>query len=321
MMSILRRLGSGVITVILVVLLAFLLLEAIPGDPLGMGDDPTLSLEDRAHLEEIYGLDQPLMQRFTGFVSHALRGDLGISLRYHRPVSRVLLEALWPTMLLGLSAILVAFLVGVSMGTAAALRPGSAAAFFVHRVLPALDALPPFWLGLVAIWVFSWKLGVLPASHMHSANLVGLHPLDLLLHLLLPCLVVGLPGAAPIARHHATSLLSTLHSAPIRMARGLGVDETRLTLRATRAALHPIITLLGLALPITVGGVVVVEVVFSWPGIGRLQQEALLARDLPLVLGGLLLIATAVVLGTIIADLLSAAVDPRWRTSSGMSRR
>ncbi len=320
MSRLLGRVCSGLVTIFIVVTLAFMLLETLPGDPLGLMSDPSLSLADRQRLEAVYGLDQPPLERYKSFLSHALRGDLGVSLRYHKPVSRVLARALGPTLLLGASAIVIAFTLGLALGTAAGLRRGGTAAFFVDRVLPALDALPPFWLGLIAIWLFAYKFGLLPASHMHDANLASSGLWDLLEHLLLPALVIGLPGAAPVARHHAAALSRTWRSEAIRSARALGVPEKRLVLRAARAALHPILVLFGLALPTTVGGVVVVEVVFSWPGIGRLQQQALLSRDLPLVLGGLLLAASAIVTGTLIADLLSALVDPRWRRTTGNFR-
>ncbi len=319
MQRILASLASGLVTVFLIVTLAFVLLASLPGDKLPINDDMPLTHEERARLERIYGLDRPLHVRYWAFVSHALRGDLGISLRHHRPVTRVLADALVPTFVLSGSALVVAFAFGLAIGTRAALRPRGPAAFAVSRLLPVLDALPPFWIGLLAILFLSWKLGWFPAGHMRSPGATEFDLLDILHHLILPGLVIGLPGAAPVARHHAAALAEVWHSPAILAARALGVGERRLLARALRESLHPAIALLGLALPTLIGGVVVVEVVFAWPGLGRVHQAALLSRDIPLVLGGLLAIGVMVVLGSFLADLLSAAIDPRWRRS-GESR-
>jgi len=315
---VLRRLGAGMVTILIVVGLVFALLEAAPGSAVGPGDDPSITAADRARLEAALGLDRPAPERFARYLGGLLRGDLGISLSRSRPVAEVLGEALPPTLLLSGCALVVAFALGIGLGTRAAARPRGAAEWMVRFGLPALDAAPPFWLGLVAILVFAWKLGWLPASHMRSPDGAGpAAPLDLLAHLALPVAVLALPGAAAVARHQWDAMRRALDAPAAHTARALGVPERRVVWhQAFRAALQPALVLLGLGLPALVGGAAVVEVVFSWPGLGALSQRALLARDAPLALGALLLYAALVVAGGAAAELLSLWADPRLREES-----
>lgn len=304
-----RRLLRGSWTVLLVLAGCFLLLEALPGDATGFVDDPSLSLQDRQRMAAVYGLDRPPAERLAGFFLHAVKGDLGVSISRHEPVARVIARALGPTLLLTLSALTIAFALGLTAGTRAVLRPRGVAAAITHRLLPLLDALPPFWLGLLGIWLLAGWLDWLPASHMHSAAGGGV--VDLLRHLLLPSLVIGVPSAASVARHHASALERVWRGPATRSARAFGVTERRLLARALREAIQPALALAGLALPVLFGGAVVVEVVFSWPGLGRVQQQALLSGDVPLVLGGVLLVAVAVVLGGVLTDVAGSLADPR----------
>jgi ABC-type dipeptide/oligopeptide/nickel transport system permease component len=307
-----RRLVSGTATLLVILALAFALVHAGPGGAGAFFDDPELSPAARARLREAFGLDRPLAVQFALYVKQALQGDLGISLQYNRPVTSVLGAAIAPSLALMGSAIVVAFALGLALGTRAAVRPGGFSDRATRFFLPTLDAMPPFWLGLLAIWLFAWKLGWLPASSWSSPDGGGL--LDHVRHLVLPALVIAIPGAAPVARHHATALRRELAAPHTRCARAMGLPAWRvILLRAGRLALHPTIALLGLALPALAGGAAVVEVVFSWPGLGRLQQTALLARDLPLALGGLLATGVLVIVGGVISDSLSAWIDPRWR--------
>jgi peptide/nickel transport system permease protein len=311
----LRRLGAGLGTILVVVALVFALLEAAPGSAVGPGDDPSLSAADRARLEAALGLDRPAPERFAHYVGGLLRGDLGISISRSRPVAELLAEALPATLLLSGCALAIAFALGIVLGTRAAARPRGLAEWMVRFGLPALDAVPPFWLGLVTMLVFAWKLGWLPASHMRSPAGAGpAPPLDLLAHLTLPVAVLALPAAAAVARHQWDAMRRALASPAAHTARALGIPERRLVWhQAFRAALQPALVLLGLGLPALVGGAAVVEVVFSWPGLGALSQRALLARDAPLALGALLLYAGLVVAGGAAAELLALWADPRLR--------
>jgi peptide/nickel transport system permease protein len=311
----LRRAGGWLVTLLLVLVLVFALLEAAPGSAVGPGDDPSVSAADRARLESALGLDRPAPERFARYLGGLLQGDLGISFSRSRPVAAVLREALGPTLLLSGTALAAAFALGIALGTRAAARPRGLAAWAVRFGLPALDAAPPFWLGLVAILLFSWKLGWLPASHVRSPAGSGpAAPLDLLAHLALPVAVLALPAAAAVARHQWDAMRRALASPAATTARALGVPERRMIWhQAFRAALQPALVLLGLGLPALAGGAAVVEVVFSWPGLGSLTQRALLARDAPLALGSLLLYALLVLAGGALAELLARRADPRLR--------
>ncbi|MCU0230251.1 MAG: ABC transporter permease [Acidobacteria bacterium] len=313
-----RRLGAGMVTVLLVAAFVFALLEAAPGSAIGPGDDPTLSATDRARLEAALGLDRPAPERFLRYFGGLLRGDLGVSTSRSRPVAALLAEALPPTILLSGTALLLAFALGIALGTRAAARPRGTAEWAVRLGLPALDAAPPFWLGLVAILVFAWKLDWLPASHMRSPAGTGPStPLDLLAHLALPVAVLAIPSAAAVARHQWDAMRRALAAPPAATARAMGVPERRVVWhQAFRCALQPALVLLGLGLPALVGGAAVVEVVFSWPGLGSLSQRALLARDVPLALGALLLYAGLVLAGGALAELLALWADPRLREES-----
>ncbi|GAB4375295.1 MAG: ABC transporter permease [Acidobacteriota bacterium] len=318
------RAVHAVATLLLVVTLAFVVLEMLPGDPAGIAEDPSLGPAEQARLRAALGLDQPPARRYTTFLAHALQGDLGVSISRHRPVHDVLAAALGPTVQLAGSALVLSVLLGWLIGTRAASRPGGLAERAVRTVLPAVDAVPPFWLGLVAILLFAWRLGWLPAGHLASptppetwtALLV-----DRLRHLVLPVCVLAIPGTAPVARHQWSAMRRELRRPWVRAALANGVARGRVVwLRGTRAALLPLIALVGLGLPALVGGAVVVEVVFAWPGLGRVHQSALLARDIPLVLGGLVCVSGAVVAGRLLADLLSAWADPRLRRPGGGAR-
>ncbi len=305
------RLVRALVTLALALTLGFALLQLAPDD--GGGDDPRVGGAARAAAARAEGRDRPLAERYGGYVGGVLRGDLGVSRRYGRPVTEVLAGAAGPTVLLAGTALALAFALGLGLGTAAALRPGGVAARVVTGVLPVLDACPPFWLGMLGVLVFSAALGWLPAAHLADAGTGRPGWGEVLRHLLLPALTLALPGAAPVARHHAAALRRALAAPHVVASRAEGLPRARVTARAARVALQPVLALFGLALPGLVGGAAVVEVLFSWPGLGRLQQEALLGRDVPLALGALLVFTLLVVGGGLAADLLAAWADPRAR--------
>lgn len=306
-----RRALSAAATLAVLVLLAFLLMHLAPGGTAAFFDDPNLPPDARARLRANFGLDRPLPAQLVAYAGRLAHGDLGISLHYDRPVGTLLGDALGPSLLLAGTGLALAFALGLALGTRAALRPGGVADGVVRRVLPALDALPPFWVGMLGVWLFAARLGWLPAGSMAAHDGGGL--LDRLRHLVLPVLVIGIPGAAPVARHHAAALARELAAGPARLGRAMGLTRGNLLAWSIRPALQPALTLLGLSLPALAGGTAVVEVVFAWPGLGRLQQEALLARDLPLALGGLLLSGALVIGGGALADAAGAWLDPRRR--------
>ncbi len=309
---VLRRLATLVPLVLLVVTLTFVVVQAAPGSYADTIDNPRLSPETRELIRARYGLDRPPLEQYLSWLGAVLTGDLGVSFLYKEPVSRVLMRALPPTLLLAGTALLLDLVLGLALALAAARRPFGWADRIITLLSLGLYGIPSFWLAGIFILVFSLVLGWFPASHMHSVGADGLF--DLLHHLALPALCLGLVGAAGTARYLRSTLLDVRASRWMLAARARGLPRWRLLLvHALRPALLPVVTLLGLSLPILVSGSVVIETVFSWPGMGLVAYNAARARDIPLILGATLVGAIAVILGNLAADLLYAVVDPRVR--------
>ena len=318
---ILRRMLALVPLVWLVATLTFVVVQAAPGSYADTIDNPRLSPETRELISARYGLDRPPLEQYLSWLGAVATGDLGTSFMYKQPVSTVLARALPPTLLLAGAALLFDLVLGLVLAVAAARRPYG----WVDRITSILSlglyGIPSFWLAGLFILVFSLLLGWFPASHMHSvdaARLTGLPRLvDLLRHLVLPALCLGLVGAAGTARYLRATLLDVRSSRFMLAARARGISERRLLwVHALRPALLPVVTLLGLSLPILVSGSVVIETIFSWPGMGQVAYNAARARDIPLILGATLIGAAAVILGNLVADVLYFVVDPRTRRPS-----
>ncbi len=318
---VLRRMLALVPLVWLVATLTFVVVQAAPGSYADTIDNPRLSPETRELISARYGLDRPPLEQYLSWLGAVATGDLGTSFMYKQPVSTVLARALPPTLLLAGAALLFDLVLGLVLAVAAARRPYG----WVDRITSILSlglyGIPSFWLAGLFILVFSLLLGWFPASHMHSvdaARLRGLPRLvDLLRHLVLPAVCLGLVGAAGTARYLRATLLDVRSSRFMLAARARGIPERRLLwVHALRPALLPVVTLLGLSLPILVSGSVVIETIFSWPGMGQVAYNAARARDIPLILGATLIGAAAVILGNLIADVLYAVVDPRTRRPS-----
>ena len=309
---VLRRLAMLVPLVLFVVTLTFVVVQAAPGSYADTIDNPRLSPETRELIRARYGLDRPPLEQYLSWLGAVLTGDLGVSFLYKEPVSRVLTRALPPTLLLAGTALLLDLVLGLALALAAARRPFGWADRITTLLSLGLYGIPSFWLAGIFILVFSLILGWFPASHMHSVGADGLF--DLLHHLALPALCLGLVGAAGTARYLRSTLLDVRASRWMLAARARGLPRWRLLLvHALRPALLPVVTLLGLSLPILVSGSVVIETVFSWPGMGLVAYNAARARDIPLILGATLVGAIAVILGNLAADFLYAVVDPRVR--------
>ena len=318
---ILRRLLALVPLMWLVATLTFVVVQAAPGSYADTIDNPRLSPETREQISARYGLDRPPLEQYLSWLGAVATGDLGISFMYKQPVSTVLARALPPTLLLAGAALIFDLVLGLVLAVAAARRPYGWVDRLTSILSLGLYGIPSFWLAGLFILVFSLLLGWFPASHMHSvdaARLTGLPRLaDLLRHLVLPAVCLGLVGAAGTARYLRATLLDVRSSRFMLAARARGITERRLLwVHALRPALLPVVTLLGLSLPILVSGSVVIETIFSWPGMGQVAYNAARARDIPLILGATLIGAAAVILGNLVADVLYAVVDPRTRKPS-----
>jgi peptide/nickel transport system permease protein/oligopeptide transport system permease protein len=298
---VLRRLFLLVPVLLGVSVVSFGLLQLVPGDPALILAGEEASEDVLARIRQEYGLDRPLPIQFVAYLRHAAVGDLGISIQSRQPVA-TLLEQRFPfTLKLAFLAILVSATLGVIAGIVAATRRNSL--LDMAALLGSLVgiSLPIFWLGLLAILVFSVKLRWLPSGGTGT-----------LAHLILPALVLGAASSAVIARTTRASMLEVLRQDYVRTARAKGVSDRLVVYRhALGNAMIPILTVFGLEFGYNLGGAVLTETVFSLPGVGRLIVEGIFARDYPVVQGALLAVATTFVLVNLLTDVAYAYFDPR----------
>lgn len=318
----LRRLLQAVPLLLGIATITFLLLHMAPGDPTAAYFNPNVPAEVVEAMRRNLGLDEPLHVQYLKWLGSFLTGDFGYSFSQHRPVAAAIGEALPNTLVLSGVSLVLIFVLGCAVGVVQALRQYSAldsgltfGALFVY-------SMPNFWLGLVLILLASaaWMPEALqlPISGMtslgHDAMGFWEGLADRARHLVLPSIALGAASAAGISRYMRGAMLEVVDQDYVRTARAKGLSRTRVVLRhAVRNALLPVVSLLGLYLPLLFGGAVVIEVVFSWPGMGRLLYNGILARDYPLVMAATFLFGGMVVAGNLLADLLYAAVDPRVR--------
>lgn len=311
-----RRLLHAALMILALLTIVFAVAHLAPGDPVDLVATPDMDDAGRALLRAQLGLDRPLPEQYVRWLGGALRGDLGRSLEHHRPVTDLIGEALPRTLLLAGAAYALHWVLALALGTLLVVRRGTWLERALHLVGLTFYSLPAFWLGLMAVLVFSRWLGWLPAGGMHDPAVVlsGRTDVpDLLRHLVLPAGVMGLATAMGTARHLRRGLLEALGSDYVTAARARGLSEAAVLRHALRNALLPLITLVGLDLPALLGGSVVVETVFAWPGMGRLAVDAVFARDYPVILAVTALSGVLVVLGNLAADLAYGRADPRVR--------
>ncbi|MGJ5133998.1 MULTISPECIES: ABC transporter permease [unclassified Bradyrhizobium] len=312
-----RRLAASIPTLFLILIGVFLLLQLAPGDTvdammaqMGGGDAATAR-----ELRRFYGLDLSVPMQLANYLWRLVRLDLGFSAIYGKPVAAVILERLPPTLLLMTSALSFAFFFGLVFGVIAARSVNRWPDTLISTVGLICYATPSFWFGLMAIVVFSIYLQWLPAGGFEDIGAVSngiWRVLDVASHLVLPSLTLGLIFLAIYLRIMRASMLEVLNLDFVRTARAKGLDETRIITRhVLRNALLPMVTLIGLQAGTMLGGSVVVETVFSLPGLGRLAYESVVQRDLNTLLGIVFVSALLVILVNFVTDLLYARLDPR----------
>lgn len=315
-----RRAVDAVVSAAGAILLLVALVHIMPGDPLAviLGDRPA-DAATVARLRERYGIDRSLPQALGDFARGVLHGDLGIALSEQRPVTTLLREHVGPTLLLGSLTLLVNFTVGLALGLWWALHPGTVRSRIVGAATVVGYALPTFAIGMVLVWIFAVELSWLPAAGSSDPLLAADAPLsralaDRLEHLVLPLTAMVLATIAVPIRQQRSAALAVAAQPWVRAARARGLSPAVVAWRhCWRPALTPIVTLLGLWLPMLVSGAVLVESVFAWPGLGTLLAEATINRDVPLVIGAGVLLVIAVQLGSLLADVLYHVVDPAQR--------
>jgi len=308
-----QRLAQSAVLLVLVSMIAFGLLYLAPGGPLSQfALTPGMSQADLDRIATQMGLNRPLPVQYWDWFTRLAAGDWGKSFRDGRPVLTVIGDHLFATLLLMGSSTLIAILLGTWIGI-----KGAIARYSVFDYLATVGAMvalsiPTFWFGLVTIYVFSVKLRWLPAGNIMTIGNGSL--LDYLHHLIAPSLVLALVTVAIWSRYMRTATLDAINQDYVRTARAKGLpDRVVLFHHVVRNALLPMITLAGLQLPTLLGGALVTETVFTWPGMGRLFLDSLSYRDYPVVMGLLMVSAVLVLVGNLLADIVCAMVDPRIR--------
>jgi peptide/nickel transport system permease protein len=308
---VLRRLLESVVTFILVTIVVFLGIRALPGDPArtlaGEESDPA----SLAQIRHEYGLDQPLPVQYARYVGKALTGDLGRSARTGLTVTRTIGDALPVTLQLATFAIAIAVLIGIGAGIVAAVRRRSVSEWAANSVALLGLSVPSFWFGLMAVLVFAIAYPVLPASGFVS---VFDDPAQSFRHLLLPALVLGSGLAAVIMRQTRSAMLDALSADYVRTARAKGLGGSQVVFgHALRNSLIVVTTIVGLQLGALISGAVVTEQIFVLPGFGKLTIDAVFTRDYPMIQGVVLVTATAYIGINLVVDLLYSVIDPRIR--------
>src|SRR5690554_1442006 len=309
-----RRILHSAVVLLGVTVLVFAIVQLVPGDPVRIAMGTRFDPDVYARLREASGLDRPLLEQYLGYLASAVTGDLGVSFRSGEPVTAILLGRLPATVSMAGTGILIALLVSFPLGVFAALRHGRASDTLVRGLSQLGVSIPDFWMPMLFILLFSSTLGWLPPSGYVALTE---DPAGWARRVLMPALTIGLVAGSILTRYIRSSVLEVLVADHVRTARSKGLRSRVVIGRhVVRNSLIPVLTITGNQLATMLGGVVVVEVVFAWPGLGRLIYDAVLARDYPLLQGAILLVAAIFLLINLLVDLLYGKVDPRIRVTS-----
>jgi peptide/nickel transport system permease protein len=315
---IIRRLLYAIPTLIGISIITFLIARLSPGDPIrlftfGIRD---FTQADYEHLLHVYGLDKPLPLQYVDWITKAVQGNFGESLIYHRESFAMLMERVPNTLMLAVAALMLQLVIGVPLGVLAAFKRGKWVDGAVRIFGVVGHAVPAFWLGLILIIVFAVQLRWLPSIGVLTVGHDQLDILDRVKHIILPSFVLALTGIANYSRILRTETLDVLSQDFVRTAHAKGLRErTVVFTHALRNALIPVVTALGGILAGLVGGALVIEQVFSWPGVGQFTFQAAIAKDYPIVQAGVMFTSTILVASYLLRDLAYAMVDPRIKVS------
>ncbi len=299
------RLGRAALTVLLVLVACFVAIRAT-GSPLSVLYPEDATPEQAVLLAQQWGLDRSLPEQFGVYIANLARGDFGVSIIERRPVTRIYAEKLRPTLQLAALALVIGIVVGIPLGVVAALRRGKVAARAAMAVAFTGYAVPHFIIAILLILLFSYHLNWLPSTGAATPQ-----------HYILPAVTLALPLIAAIARYMRSTMLDVMNQDYVRTARAKGVAEPRVvTLHVMRNALLPLITVLGLEVAGLINGSLIVETVFSWPGLGKVLTGSVSRRDFPVLQFGVIAYAMAVVAINFLVDALYAVADPRVRVES-----
>lgn len=307
---VLRRLAQMLPVLLIASFAIFAMIYAVPGGPVAIIVGENASAEEIAEVTRKFGFDRPMVVQYLDWLGRAITGDFGLSLHSRQPVLHLIGERLPATLQLALCAILVALAIGIPVAVASAIKPQS----WIDRLLSGWSALalgvPTFWLGILLILLFAVELRLLPSASRYVPLWEA--PLDALRSLILPAMTLGVYVSGVLGRFLRASLIGEARADYVRTARAKGVPENRVVgLHIMRNALLPFVTIVGLMMANFIGGAVVTEAVFTYPGLGRLLIQAITTRDYPLLQGCILVILVAYMLINLTVDMLYAWIDPR----------
>ncbi len=313
------RVFYAVILLLAVLVLNFSMMHLAPGD---VADTISQSMggADEEILDQIradYGLDQPFLVQLGRYIGNVLRFDLGYSFFYNKPVTELILQRLPATLLLVFVAQILALFIGVILGVISARKPNGIASHFVTMLALFGYSAPVFWTGILLLIAFSLKIQIFPVAGMRDITISGgfwVHFVDVVRHLVLPVITLGSIFLALYSRLSRATMMEVLGSDYVRTAKAKGLSEREVVYKhALKNSLSPVITLAGLQFSAVISGAVLVEAVFSWPGLGTLAFQSIIARDTPTILGILFFSALVVIVGNLLTDLALRLVDPRMR--------
>jgi peptide/nickel transport system permease protein len=315
---IIRRLIYAVPTLIGISIITFLIAHLSPGDPIRLYTfgDPNVTPEDIERLREHLGLNKPLPVQYVNWITRVAQGDFGESIIYHQPALNLITTRIPNSLQLAAVALVLQLLIGVPLGVVAALNRGKAIDQFVRVFSTVFHAVPTFWLGLILIIFISVQLRWLPSQGMLTIGKDQWDILDRVKHIIMPAFVLALGGIANYARIMRTETLEVITQDYVRTARSKGLSEqTVIAVHAVRNALIPMVTALGGILAVLISGALVIEQVFTWPGIGQFTFQSVIAKDYPVVLAGVMISSVLLVVSYLLRDVIYAFVDPRVKVS------
>ena len=306
---IIKRLISAIPVLIGITMIDYLIMS-LAGNPLEMMVGPRIS-QAAVDVKAIQlGLDQPIYIQYFIWLNQLLHGNLGYSISSYQSVSTMILDHIAPTLLLMVSSLLLSYLIALPAGIYSAVKQYSKGDYAIVTTSFVASSIPSFFLALLLIYVFSLKLGWLPSNGMVTLG-TSFDLLDLLSHMVLPVMVLALSFAGSNIRYIRSAMLEILQSDYLRLAKAKGIGNKKVILKhGLKNALVPIISLIGTQIPLLFGGAVIVEQVFSWPGLGLMSMSAIIARDYPVIMGVCLLSAIVVLVGNLITDILYAWINP-----------
>lgn len=313
-----KRALTGLLTIAVAIVLSFLLIHLAPGDPVSIlsgKDSPSPEMEEALRVK--YGLDQPLLTQLWTYLKHLAAGDMGNAISTNRPVADMIAERLWPTLLLSLTTAILSLVIGTALGIYCARRAGSKLDAAMNGISYLFDSMPGFWLGMMLILVFASWLNVLPTAGMVDlrGGYTGMaHVLDVAKHLVLPGATLTLLTTPYFFRIARSSVIQVMAEDFITTLRATGMKESRIFNKYVfKNAILPTVTVFGITLAYIFTGVAVIEIVFSWPGMGSFMLKAIGSRDYPLLMGIYLILSISVAVNMIITDLVYGVIDPRIR--------